>query len=252
MLFETGPDVMSREAAERQARTAGLCEGCRMREAQYGFRTGWLAERRDHPVLPVLPVGAGPPAGRAGKTRRSGWPKAGRHPGSLAPGRHAGDPARPAAARPDRGAPRAGRRRARPSTGPAEGHRKSCQPGFPGSPRQAKACIASLTVHASLVGESERTAPKRRGRSTRGWKKLHFGVDGSGVIVADVLTDGRVDDATTGIALIEAVGGDVASVTAHPAYDTIAIYEAAGARGTTVVVPPTKAATATRYLLDKH
>ena len=46
MLFETGPDVMSREAAERQARTAGLCEGCRMREAQYGFRTGWLAERR--------------------------------------------------------------------------------------------------------------------------------------------------------------------------------------------------------------
>ena len=33
---------------------------------------------------------------------------------------------------------------------------------------------------------------------------------------------------------------------------TIAIYEAAGARGTTVVVPSTKAATATRYLLDKH
>ena len=80
----------------------------------------------DHAVLPVLPVGAGPPAGRAGKTRRSGWPRAGRHPGSLAPGRHAGDPAHPAAARPDRGAPRAGRRRARPSTGPAEGHRKSC------------------------------------------------------------------------------------------------------------------------------
>ena len=102
------------------------------------------------------------------------------------------------------------------------------------------------------MGESERTVPKRRGRSTRGWKKLHFGVDGSGVIVADVLADGHVDDATAGIALIEAIGGDVASVTAHPAYDTIAIYEAAGARGTTIVIPPTKAATATRYLLDKH
>ena len=51
------------------------------------------------------------------------------------------------------------------------------------------------------------------------------------MIVADVLADGHVDDATAGIALIEAIGGDVASVTAHPAYDTIAIYEAAGARG---------------------
>ena len=122
-LYETGPDVMSREAAERQARTAGLCEGCRMREAHYGFRTGVAGRAPDHPVLPVLPVGAGPPAGRAGKTWRSGWPRVGRRPGSLAPGRHAGDPAHPAAARPDRGAPRAGRRRAGPSTGPAEGHR---------------------------------------------------------------------------------------------------------------------------------
>ena len=54
MLFETGPDVMSREAAERQARTAGLCEGCRMREAQYGFRTGWLAERRTTLCFPCF------------------------------------------------------------------------------------------------------------------------------------------------------------------------------------------------------
>ena len=54
MLFETGPDVMSREAAERQARTAGLCEGCRMREAQYGFRTGWRAERRTTLCFPCF------------------------------------------------------------------------------------------------------------------------------------------------------------------------------------------------------
>ena len=53
-LYETGPDVMSREAAERQARTAGLCEGCRMREAQYGFRTGWLAERRTTLCFPCF------------------------------------------------------------------------------------------------------------------------------------------------------------------------------------------------------
>ena len=54
MLFETGPDVMSREAAERQARTAGLCEGCRMREARYGFRTGWRAERRTTLCFPCF------------------------------------------------------------------------------------------------------------------------------------------------------------------------------------------------------
>ncbi|MEE8130719.1 MAG: hypothetical protein V3T48_10540 [Vicinamibacterales bacterium] len=34
-------------------------------------------------------------------------------------------------------------------------------------------------------------------RGTRGWKKLHLGVDGSGVIVAHALTGGHVDDATT-------------------------------------------------------
>ena len=72
------------------------------------------------------------------------------------------------------------------------------------------------------------------------------------MIMADILTDGHVDDTTTGIAPIEAVGGDVASVTGHPAYGTIAIYEAAGALGATVVVPPTQATIVMRYLLDKH
>ena len=48
------PDVMSREGAERQARTAGLCEECRMREAHYGFRTGWRAERRTTLCFPCF------------------------------------------------------------------------------------------------------------------------------------------------------------------------------------------------------
>ena len=59
-------------------------------------------------------------------------------------------------------------------------------------------------------------------RGTRGWKKLHLGVDGSGAFVARLLTDGIADDAKT------------------------AIYEAAGARGATVVVPPTKTAAVSR------
>jgi hypothetical protein len=53
-------------------------------------------------------------------------------------------------------------------------------------------------------------------------------------------------DATTGITLIEAVDGDVAGVTADTAYDTIAFYDAAGARGATVMVPPATTATVSR------
>ena len=53
-------------------------------------------------------------------------------------------------------------------------------------------------------------------------------------------------DATTGVELIEAVNDDIASVTADAAYDTIGFYDAAGARGATVVVPPTKTARVSR------
>ena len=98
----------------------------------------------------------------------------------------------------------------------------------------------------SIVGEGEWAAVKHGGRGTRGWKKLHFGVDGSGAIVAHVLTAGSADDAMTGLTLIDAVEGNISRVTADTAYDTIAIYEAAGARGATVVVPPTRTATVSR------
>ncbi len=98
----------------------------------------------------------------------------------------------------------------------------------------------------SIVGEGEWAAVKHGGRGTRGWKKLHFGVDGSGAIVAQVLTDGSADDAKTALKLIDAVKGNISRFTADGAYDTIAIYEAAGARGAEVVVPPTKTAAVSR------
>ena len=66
------------------------------------------------------------------------------------------------------------------------------------------------------------------------------------MIVAHALTDANVDDATTGIDLIEAVVGDVARVTADTVYDTIAFYESAGARDAQVVVPPATIATVSR------
>ena len=99
----------------------------------------------------------------------------------------------------------------------------------------------------SIVGEGEWAAAKHGGRGRRGWKKLHFGVDRSGVIVARALTEASVDDATTGITLIEAVDGALGQVTADAAYDTIGFYEAAGARGATVVVPPTSTAHVSRH-----
>ncbi len=98
----------------------------------------------------------------------------------------------------------------------------------------------------AIFGEGKWAAVKHGRCGTRGWKKLHLGVDRSGVIVAQALTERNVDDATTAINLIEAVDGDIASVTADAAYDTIAFYDAASARGATVVVPPTKTATVSR------
>jgi hypothetical protein len=95
----------------------------------------------------------------------------------------------------------------------------------------------------SIVGEGEWAAVKYGGRGKRGWKKLHLGVDRSGVIVAESLSDGNADDAKTALNLIDDVAGDIASFTADAAYDTLAIYEAVAARGAGVVVPPIKAAT---------
>jgi IS5 family transposase len=98
----------------------------------------------------------------------------------------------------------------------------------------------------AIGGEGEWAATKHSGRGQRGWNKLHLGVDRSGVIVAHTLTEATVDDATTGIGLIEALDADIARVTADGAYDTIAFYETAAARGATVVVPPNKTARVSR------
>jgi hypothetical protein len=61
-----------------------------------------------------------------------------------------------------------------------------------------------------VVGEGEWAAPKYGGRGTRGWKRLHLGVDRAGLIAAHVLTEAKVDDATVGIDLIGAAVGDIA------------------------------------------
>ena len=60
------------------------------------------------------------------------------------------------------------------------------------------------------------------------------------------MTEPTADDATTGMSLIEQADGQLARVTADAAYDTIAFYDAAGARRATVVVPPARTASLSR------
>ena len=91
----------------------------------------------------------------------------------------------------------------------------------------------------SLVGAGEWAAAKHGGR---GRQKLHLGVDQSGVIRVHTLTEATGEDAPTGLDLLTAVEGPLVRVTADAAYDTVAVYETAGARGATVVIPPAKTA----------
>ena len=95
----------------------------------------------------------------------------------------------------------------------------------------------------SIVGEGEWAAAKHGGRGRRGWRKLHLGVDQSGVIRVHTLTEATGDDATTALDLLTAVEGPLVRVTADAAYDTVGVYETAGARGAMVVIPPAKTAT---------
>jgi len=99
----------------------------------------------------------------------------------------------------------------------------------------------------SIVGEGEWAAAKHGRRGKRGWKKLHIGVDGSGAIVAQELTGSTGDDASTGLRLIDEVKTDIKSFTGDAAYDTLAIYDAAGSRGARVVVPAFKTAVVSKH-----
>ena len=107
---------------------------------------------------------------------------------------------------------------------------------------QGKGPIVLIIDSSGLaaVGEGEWSAAKHGGTGRRGWKKLHLGVDASGEIMAQVLTDSNVDDGSTGIGIIKGVPGGVESVIADTAYDSRPIYEAAESKGAEVIVPPAR------------
>ena len=62
------------------------------------------------------------------------------------------------------------------------------------------------------------------------------------MILAHTLTEATGDDATTALDLLTAVEDPLVSITADAAYDTVAVYETARARGTTVITPPARTA----------
>jgi len=98
----------------------------------------------------------------------------------------------------------------------------------------------------AIFGEGEWAAVKHGSRGIQGWRKLHLGVDDAGVIVAQLLTNSNLDDATAGIDLTGQVDGTITTVVADAAYDTRPFYNAGSDRGAAVVVPPNKRATVTR------
>src|SRR5215211_1139540 len=76
-----------------------------------------------------------------------------------------------------------------------------------------------------LFGQGEWDEEKH-GRARRSWRKLHLAVDAdTGEIVACVLTDNTADDAGQVPALLEAIEGEIASVTADGAYDGEPVYQ---------------------------
>jgi hypothetical protein len=94
----------------------------------------------------------------------------------------------------------------------------------------------------AIFGEGEWAAAKHGGKGIRGWKKLHIGVGGDGVIVGERLTDANVDDGKVGVGFVVRVLGKIRRVTGDGACDSRALYDAAISRGAKVVVPPIKTA----------
>ena len=94
----------------------------------------------------------------------------------------------------------------------------------------------------AIFGEGEWAAVKHGGKGVRGWKKLHLGVDGDGVIVGQRLTDASADDGNVGVDLVGTVPGKVRKVIGDGAYDSRALYDVASSRGAKVVVPPVRTA----------
>ncbi|CAA9289386.1 MAG: Mobile element protein [uncultured Craurococcus sp.] len=84
--------------------------------------------------------------------------------------------------------------------------------------------IDSTGVKLSGQGEWDE---EKHGRTRRSWRKLHLAVDaGNGETDACLLTGNAADDASQLPLLLEAIKGEIASVTTDGAYDGEPVYQA--------------------------
>ena len=96
-----------------------------------------------------------------------------------------------------------------------------------------------------LCGSGEWLLEKHGTKTRRSWRKLHIAVDAdTGQIAAAALTTSDVDDASQVGALLDQVGGPVASFTADGAYDQDGVYGQVAAHHpeASVIVPPRSSA----------
>jgi hypothetical protein len=111
---------------------------------------------------------------------------------------------------------------------------------------KTKYLVSNWRTGLSILGQGEWAAVKHGRSGKRAWKKLQLGVDRSGSIVAEILTNGNANDSNAALNLIDGMTAPFASFTADAAYDTIAIYDVAEARDAKVIVPPRKTAIKSR------
>src|SRR5271165_1275589 len=92
-----------------------------------------------------------------------------------------------------------------------------------------------------VYGAGQWLEAKHGAKSRRKWRKLHLAVDaGSGMIVAQTLTDQDADDPSQVGPLLDQINGQIAQVMADGAYDGAPTYQTIAAHGEDieVVIPP--------------
>ncbi len=92
-----------------------------------------------------------------------------------------------------------------------------------------------------VYGAGQWLEAKHGAKSRRQWRKLHLAIDaGSGMIVAQTLTDQDADDPSQVAPLLDQIDGPISRVTADGAYDGGPTYQTIAAHGEDieVVIPP--------------
>src|SRR4051794_2872533 len=110
-------------------------------------------------------------------------------------------------------------------------------------PKAGSAPVHLLVDSTGLkfCGPGEWLIEKHGAKRRRGWRKLHLATDAdTGRIVAAGLTDKDADDGSQGGALLEQVGGPLASLTCDGAYDRDDVYTEVTMQHpeAAVIVPP--------------